>query len=114
MYWLLSKLGLMQFLVWIKPTLEGTDGKASFRRISALILMTIFVIGCSVVFKHTFEHPNNNTFDLMFSVLCLIALFFCVVTAIVSAQILTELVKSKGVNIDSKEIAKETEEILGQ
>ena len=113
MYWLLNKLGLMQFILWIKPTLEGTDGKASFRRISALILMTIFVIGCSQVFMHTFKNPNTDAFNLMFNVLCLIAIFFCVVTAIVSAQIITELLKSKGINVDSTELAKDTEEVIG-
>jgi hypothetical protein len=113
MKWLLTKLGLMEFLLWVKPTLEGTDGKASFRRVSALILMNIFCIGCTIVFTHVFKDPSKNGFDLMFSVLCLIAVFFCVVTAIVSVQIIAEFLKSKGVPVDPTQIKQEAEEVLG-
>lgn len=87
---ILAYLGWYKFLNWLRPTLEDENGKASSKKITALLICLLYIIGNYYVFS---THDKNA--DLIFKVLVLDACFILVLFGIVTTQNLITLFKIK-------------------
>lgn len=73
-----------RFFVWLKPSFEGKDGKASIRRLTAMVVLFLHSIA-RLVFTFTSIDPQY-----LFYALCLDSVFFCVLMGIILIQHLIE------------------------
>ncbi len=72
---------------WVRPTLEGDDGKASARRITAYLITFLYASGHSYVFLKTTDG------ELLFKVLFLDMMFILLLFGILTIQNLIMLWK---------------------
>lgn len=89
MFKILNYLGVIKVLNWLKPTVEGNDGKASARRLTLLSINILFILGNIQAF-----YVINNT-SLIYDVLVLDAIFILVLFGIVSIDNIITLIKMK-------------------
>ena len=73
-----------EFITWVKPSFEGTDGKASYRALSAFILLLL------ICYKVIFDKSRSNI-DL--NILYSLEATFLLLTSVISAQNIITMVK---------------------
>ncbi len=85
----LDFLGIITILTWLRPTVEGNDGKASARRITLFIITVLFVLGNLQVFYVMKETA------LVRDVLIIDAIFILILFGIVSVDNIITIIKLK-------------------
>jgi hypothetical protein len=88
----LSFLGIDSVWNWLRPTVEGEDGKSSARRITAFIVTALYVLGNIQVF-----YIIKDT-SLVMDVLILDAVFILVLFGIITIQNILTFFKMKNEN----------------
>lgn len=84
------------FISWIRPSFEGADGKASYRALSAFVLLLL------ICYKVIFD-PSRESVDL--SILYSLETTFLLLTSVISMQNVITMIK--GYNSNSKEEEKQ-------
>jgi hypothetical protein len=95
MFRLIHFFGIDSIWNWLRPTVEGDDGKASARRLSAYVIMILFILGNIQAFYVIKDK------DLVFDVLILDAVFILVLFGILTIQNVITLYRIKN-NQDSQ------------
>ena len=80
---------MRKFIGWIRPSFEGVDGKASIRRIIAVIISLVYIY-LSIYFV---RHAGNDEYKF-FTILTL-ALMFLLLWHIIYPQHIIEFMKAK-------------------
>ncbi len=87
MFRIIQFFGIDSLWKWVRPTLEGDDGKASARRLSIYIIMVLFILGNIQAFYIIQDK------DLVFDVLLLDVVFILILFGIVTIQNVITLFK---------------------
>ena len=80
------------FITWIKPSFEGSDGRSSYRALSAFILLLL------ICYKVIFD---KSRIDIDLSILYSLEATFLLLTSVISAQNIITMIK--GYNTQSPE-----------
>lgn len=87
---ILRFLSIDKLITWLRPTLEGEDGKSSARRMTSLLVVFLYIIGHIHFFKEI-----KDAYWLIRLIL-IDATFICVLFSIINLQqLLTFFIKVK-------------------